>query len=149
MNNSDLFELAGYLANPVRRTRIELEAKQSKITEYDNKYFEVTGFRLPVDSSSVTILDDGADKWGVESRIYFVMAEHDVLPQSVQEITTSCNRPDTSYEIYTTRLNNKAVIEKLFNFGFVVGDVQYEDRIRSMIDNEASIDFERGFNYNS
>jgi hypothetical protein len=149
MNNSDLIELAGYLANPVRRTRIEIEAKQSKITEYDNTYHTMTGFRLPVNSSSVTILDDSADKWGVESRIYFVMAEHDVLPPSVQEIITSCNRPDASYEIYTTRLNNKAVIEKLFNVGFLVGDVQDEDRIRSMVGNEANVDFERGFNHNS
>lgn len=71
MNQNDFFEILGFLVNPIRNSRVELEAKTDVINRYQPIYRALTGFVLPNPSPFVTELPNGANKRGKELRLYF------------------------------------------------------------------------------
>ena len=143
MTDQDFFELAGYFANPIRSTRIEIEAKENILNDYKAIYKDLTGNSLPIGADSVVKLPNNADKWGREMRLYFSLTNEDNTPQSVDKQMTVGGRP--GYDTWNKRLNSRDIIDRLFEYGFRLGDIQDLDSIQSLIPVEFEEDFQRGF----
>ena len=86
------------------------------------------------------ILHEGADKWGVELRIYFDSNEASI-PQIIRNMVRS-SRPG---EPRNSRINDNKLIWKFIEHGFLLNDSQDVARIRSRIPTQFLVDFERGF----
>ncbi|MCC6722940.1 MAG: hypothetical protein IT258_00420 [Saprospiraceae bacterium] len=143
MTEQEFFEIAGYFANPNRNTRIEIEGKRKVILKYSTDYESITGSEIDLDEDYVTLLEDDADKWGREMRIYFSCEDEDALPDSINDLKTVGGRH--GYEQWSHRLNNRDVIDRLFSYGFRLGEFQDEDEIRASIPEDFIEDFENGY----
>ncbi len=143
MTNQDFFELVGYFANPIRNTRIEIEAKESIINAYKETYKNLTGTSLPTRTDSVVTLPNNADKWGREMRLYFSCTNSESTPQSVSNQMTVAGRP--GYEDWNKRLNSGDIIDRLFEYGFRLGHPQHQGNIEAQIPEKFLKDFQRGF----
>lgn len=144
MADQHFFELAGYFANPIRNTRIEIEAKQSVINSYNHDYEALTGTSIPLGTDFVVMLNKNADKWGREMRLYFSCADTRSVPQLVNEYMTIGGRP--GYDNWNKRLNNIDIIDELFRFGFRLGNPQNHEFIEEQIPEEFLSAFQRGYN---
>ena len=145
MNQADFFEVAGYFANPIRNTRIEIEARQKTITNYAPTYLAKTGLPLPTTGSdAVYILPDDANKWSRETRLYFTCADKSALPAIIAGLETGGGRH--GYGKWNQRLNSNDIIDELFDCGFVIGEPQNEASIRSNVPSSSMVDFDRGYN---
>lgn len=137
----------GYLANPIREIVIEIELPITQRQRFEHKYSQLTrNFPLPLNSGArpYYIWPDGTNKWGIETRIYFVSNQN--LPQSLFEVLEPRkiqNRP--GYENWQRRISRKKVVYKLFEHGFVIGRNQDVTRIRSFVPLSYINDFEEGF----
>lgn len=143
MTDQNFFELAGYFANPIRSTRIEIEAKEDVLNGYKIVYKNLTGDSLPIGTDSVVKLPNSADKWGREMRLYFSLTEEENTPLSISKQMTGGGRP--GYDTWNKRLNSRDIIDRLFEYGFKLGDIQDLDSIQSLIPVEFETDFQRGF----
>lgn len=144
MNKADFFEAVGYFANPRRNTRIEVEARQRTINNYAPTYLAQTGLPLPVTNDAVCILPDDANKWGREMRIYFTRTDRSVLPNIIAGLETGGGR--FGYDKWNQRLNNKDIIDELFDYKYVIGEPQDEVAIRLSVPAGSVTDFDRGYN---
>jgi len=143
MTRQQFFEIAGYFANPIRHSRIEIEARENTINNYASYYLAKTGLKLPLHTDSVTILANDANKWGREMRLYFIVTNEEQTPALVKEWMTVGGRP--GYELWTQRLNSKDIIDELFEVGFILGYPQNVERIRALISEEDMVCFNIGF----
>ena len=143
MKNQNVFELAGYFANPTRNTRIEIEAKQSVINTYKDTYKQLTNTSLPIGTDSVVVLPNSADKWGREMRLYFSCSNLTNVPQSINGHITVGGRP--GYDDWNKRLNSGDIIDRLFEFGFRLGHPQDHEFIKDQIPEEFLRDFQDGY----
>ncbi|RDB03838.1 hypothetical protein [Runella aurantiaca] len=144
MTRQEFFEIVGYFANPIRDVRIEIEAREITITNYNQAYMSQTGTPIPIGSDAVTILSNNANKWGREMRVYFICTDHETTPDSLDELMTSNNRP--GYEKWTNRLNSRSIIDDLIGLGFRIGGPQNLENIQGHIDPQDLNDFNSGFN---
>lgn len=143
MTQAELFEVAGYFANPIRNTRIEIEAKQRTLANYSPAYLAQTGQPLLIPSDAVTSLSNEANKWGREMRLYFSHPNTSALPTSIINLVTVGGRP--GYDQWSDRLNSKDIIDELFDYGFLIGHPQNEIVIRARIPSAYLSDFNRGY----
>jgi hypothetical protein len=99
---------------------IEAEMPHSAKRGFDSRYETVTGESVPDDSSTYPyyVWAEGANKWGVELRVYF--NPDDSIPSFLSELMTDNSR--SGYEQYDNRINNNDLIWALFENGFVLGD---------------------------
>lgn len=147
MTEQELFINIGYLANPMRHTIIEIELPLTQRQRFENKYAQLTrNYPLPINSGArpYYIWPPGTNKWGIETRAYFISNEN--LPESLFDVLEPrkiLNRP--GYEIWKRRISRKKIIYKLFEFGFIIGNEQFEERIRSFIPSAYIQDFNHGF----
>ncbi len=139
MNENELFESMGYLANPVRQTRLDAEMLEKDRARFEDQYYQLTGIRLTPNENSCYRLHDNADKWGIELRIYFVTADN--VPESLREMIVS----SISGSKYNARINRNEFFWNLVNFGFLLGDMQDETRIRERVPKKFIADFNRGY----
>lgn len=144
MTRQQFFEIAGYFANPIRNTRIEIEARQNTINAYNPTYQILTGTPLPIGHDSVYILPNNADKWGREMRLYFTNTNAATIPALVNHWMTVGGRP--GYDLWDQRLNSKDIIDELFAFGFTIGHPQNLANIQALIPPEDLADFNNGYN---
>lgn len=144
MTTTQFFEIAGYFANPIHKCRIEIEARETTITNYDSTYRAVTGVSIPVGSEFVTSLPNNADKWGREMRLYFWFLDGAPLPSIVAQLMTAVGRP--GYEQWNGRLNSNDIINDLLEIGFTIGFPQDLTRIRGRVDPAYINAFNTGFN---
>lgn len=144
MTRKEFFEITGYFANPIRNTRIEIEAREITINNYEPHYLAKTGLDFPFGADSVTMLANDADKWGREMRLYFTVTNQAGIPQLVSQVMTVGGRP--GYDIWDQRVNSKDIIDELFDIGFTLGDPQDLGRIRALIPAADLPDFNNGFN---
>lgn len=143
MNRQEFFEIAGYFANPIRNSRIELEAREITINNYATLYLAKTGLPLPIGSDSITSLPNDADKWGREMRLYFTLTNQLGIPQMVDQLKTVGGR--YGYDLWDQRLNSKDIIDELLEIGFTLGGPQDENRIRGFIEITDLNNFNYGF----
>lgn len=144
MTTQEFFEIAGYFANPIRNTRIEIEAREMIVNKYAPQYLAQTGINLPFGADCVTSLDNNANKWGREMRLYFTVTNPADIPQLVSQIMTVGGRP--GYDTWDQRVNNREIIDDLFDIGFTLGDPQNLGRIQALIPATVLADFNNGFN---
>ncbi|WP_162549872.1 hypothetical protein [Hymenobacter nivis] len=142
MNN--LYEVAGYIANPSRNLLIEAEVSEDKFDAFNDEYEKMTGVRLLTNSPFVHLIPGGiTGKWGVELRIYYV--DNGNPPAELSAIAQANTRP--SKQQYSHRCDRgKELIKPLFKMGFVLGDIQNLTRIRARIAASRLADFSNGFN---
>lgn len=144
MTRQEFFETAGYFANPIRNTRIEIEAREITINAYDATYTTLTGAGIQRESDSVYVLPNDADKWGREMRLYFTVTDETAVPGIVDNLMTIGGRP--GYDLWDQRLNNKDIIDDLFQIGFKIGYPQVLTRIQALIPAPDQNYFDLGFN---
>lgn len=144
MNRQEFFEIAGYFANPIRNSRIELEAREVTINNYAILYQAQTGQPLPLGTDSITSLPNDANKWGREMRLYFTLTNQLGIPQLVDQLKTIGGRH--GYGLWDQRLNSRYIIDELLEIGFTLGGPQDETRIRGFIQFNDLNNFNNGFN---
>jgi hypothetical protein len=130
-------------ANPIRNCRIEIEARTNTINNYSTTYQALTGAPLPIGTDAVYSLPNDGNKWGREMRVYFSCTNDYDTPDELQNLMTVGGRP--GYDVWNRRLNNIAIIDELFSYGFVIGSPQDETRIRATIDTIDNASFDRGY----
>lgn len=144
MTRQEFFEIAGYFANPIRNTRIEIEARENTINAYDATYTRLTGAGIQRNSDSVYVLPNDADKWGREMRLYFTVTNDTAVPAIIDHLMTIGGRP--GYDLWDQRLNSKDIIDDLFQIGFTLGHPQDITRIQALIPAPDQNHFDLGFN---
>lgn len=144
MTRQEFFEIAGYFANPIRNTRIEIEARENTINAYDATYTRLTGAGIQRNSDSVYVLPNDADKWGREMRLYFTVTDDTAVPAIIDNLMTIGGRP--GYDLWDQRLNSKDIIDDLFQIGFTLGHPQDLTRIQALIPVPDQNHFDLGFN---
>lgn len=144
MTRKEFFETAGYFANPIRNTRIEIEARQNTINAYDPTYNALTGTPIPIGTDFVYVLPNNADKWGREMRLYFTITNTATVPNLISQLMTVGGRP--GYDLWDQRLNSKDIIDELFGIGFTLGHPQNLAQIQALIPAADLNDFNDGFN---
>ncbi|HVZ55791.1 MAG TPA: hypothetical protein VG870_03955 [Chitinophagaceae bacterium] len=144
MTRQQFFEIAGYFANPIRNTRIEIEARQNTINAYNSTYQALTGTPIPIGNDSVYVLPNNADKWGREMRLYFTVTNAATIPTLVNQWMTVGGRP--GYDLWDQRLNSKDIIDELFEIGFTLGHPQNLANIQALIPPGDLADFNNGYN---
>lgn len=109
-------ELATFFEDTGQPVRIEIEGKPGAIEQFIQRYNDRYNQSLTENSEGVVVLEEGANKWGIEYRLYF--NDDNGLPIGV---TVTRNR--SSYQgQYSLRINDNNVIEELFEYGFKVGE---------------------------
>ena len=140
MNRSEFFEILGYLSSPHRRCKLDAEMHSRTQRKFESKYSRLTGITPTVDDHNYYILHQGADKWGVELRVYFD-SDQSSVPQIIRNMIRS-SRPG---EPRNSRINDNKLIWRLIEYGFLLNDIQNINRIRSYVPIQYITDFERGF----
>ena len=104
-------ELDSFIKSLGRDVFIEAEAKPSRLRnfylEYNSKY---TPF-INNDTDGVIVLDENANKWGLELRLYM----HE-KPSFMQVTRNTVYRGE-----YLYRINDVNVIRELFDLGYRIG----------------------------
>ncbi|MBL7965647.1 MAG: hypothetical protein JNK09_01520 [Prolixibacteraceae bacterium] len=144
MKKKELFEIAGYFANPIRNARIEIEARVKTINAYIPTYNRITGAPFPINTDSVYELPNNADKWGREMRLYFNCTNAASVPVLVGQLMTVGGRP--GYDNWNQRLNSRDIIDELFTVGFRLGNPQNLAEIQTFIPPAYLNYFNIGFN---
>jgi len=140
MNQNEFFEALGYLSSPQRNCKLDAEMHLGSQTRFESEYSHLTGIIPVADYHNYYILHEGADKWGVELRIYFDSNEASI-PQIIRNMVRS-SRPG---EPRNSRINDNKLIWKFIEHGFLLNDLQDIARIRSKIPAQFLANFERGF----
>ena len=144
---------AGFFANPARNTEIEVELKASSIPAFIERYRALAGqnARLPAPSGPpFTVLDDSADKWGVELRLYF-LAPREVwmeLPDPTVKVTRDTRWSAAKKGPYH-RISTKGFVNHMFKLGFQLGRFSHKrdySRIRDRVPAKYRADFDKGYN---
>ena len=93
---------------------IEAEAKQSRIETFISKYNSEYSRSISMSDDGIIVLEDDANKWGLELRCYF--SDRTEFPEGVQVSLNRAYRPE-----YSFRFNDVSVIWKLFSLGYKIG----------------------------
>ncbi|MCK9425109.1 MAG: hypothetical protein M0Q21_03600 [Ignavibacteriaceae bacterium] len=114
-------QVVAYLRDPNRNVLIEVELPNTAKQRFETTYTALTNnYPLPANStqSPYYVWGDGANKWGIESRLYFISDAN--LPAFLANICVNNTRHD--YRQYDMRINNNEFIYDLFSRGFILGD---------------------------
>lgn len=128
MTQTEFDEVVVYLSDPNRQTLIEAELPFGSQERFENSYADLTeNYPLPVNTAQAPyyVWDEGANKWGVELRLYFLSDQN--LPPALASLCVNNNRH--GYEQYDRRINNNDFIYELFSRGYILG-TQIPGRIR-------------------
>lgn len=128
MTQVEFDEAVIYLRDPNRQTLIEVELPLSSQIRFENLYSNLTGnYPLPANTSEAPyyIWGVGANKWGVELRLYFISDEN--LPIALASLCVNNTRH--GYEQFDKRINNNDFIYDLFSRGYIL-NTQIPSRIQ-------------------
>lgn len=121
-------KLARYLISGNRNIRLEAEAKEERLRSFFEEYGNITNERLTFNTDGIVLLQDDADKWGLELRIY--ISDTTNFPQEYSRYLTTNTRFEEYYQAYDARLNNNNLIIQLIRIGFRIGNAQDVPLIR-------------------
>jgi hypothetical protein len=148
MKDQELYINVGYLANPIRKTNIEVEMPQGSQAQFIKNYaLWTSNYPLPLNSNTAPyyVWPPKRDKWGVEMRAYFI--SNDNTPQALLNILEPSKiqkRP--GYDIWSRRISTSENIIPLLKIGFVLGISQDKNRIEELIPAKFMEDFNYGYN---
>lgn len=141
MTPNEFFEVLGYLTHPKRECKLDAEMHSGAQNGFERRYLLLSGITPRVNNHNYYILHQGADKWGVELRVYFYNTSGTV-PQAIQTMIRS-SRPG---DLRDTRINNNDLIWDFIEYGFLLDDTQNEPRVRQRVPAQYLSDFNRGYN---
>jgi hypothetical protein len=142
MNEATFFKCLGYLASPSRQTKLDVELRPEQRSKFESRYENITGIIPIPDNINYYLLQQNADKWGVELRIYFVRNEN--IPDELDTMVVS-PRPDQGYNARINN-NNNNFIWQLIEYGFRLGNSQDINLIKQKVPLYYRTDFVDGFN---
>lgn len=106
-------ELDKFIKENADQVFIELEAKKSKVISFCNEYNNKYGENIDCYSDGIISLDESADKWAKEFRLYLN------YKPSIDGIKVTRN---TVYRgEYPYRINNNQLIMEMFELGYRIG----------------------------
>ena len=94
---------------------IEAEGKMSSINNFIDRYNSAFGTTLRSNDDGIILLQDDANKWGLELRLYV----RSCPPINVKRLGFSHN--DAYRNDFTYRLNNNDIVNFLFDIGYRIG----------------------------
>ncbi len=148
MTDQEFYMSIGYLAAPIRETNIEVEMPQERQRSFIKEYASWTNnYPLPskTDTAPYYVWEIGANKYGLESRVYFVSNSN--MPNCLEIILEPRgiqNRP--GYDNWERRISQNNYLTSLFKVGFILGPRQDHSRIRAYVPDEFIKEFNAGFN---
>ncbi len=113
-------KLAAYLSSPARNVRMEAEGTRDTLQKFFEDYRHLTSEQLDFDTDGVVPLQDSADKWGLELRLY--ISDVTGFPDEYAQYLTSNTRFEERYRPYAARLNSNSLIMQLIERGLRIGD---------------------------
>ncbi|MCI9565987.1 MAG: hypothetical protein HFG30_08310 [Eubacterium sp.] len=93
---------------------IEAEGRPSNILKFVNDYNNRYQENLRMEDNGLIVLQDNANKWGLELRLYF--NDKSGMPDEVQVTRNSAYRSE-----YGFRINDVKIIKELFERGYRIG----------------------------
>ncbi len=147
MTQQEFYINVGYLANPIRQINIEVEMPLRRQARFIIEYANLTNnFPLPnlTNTAPYYVWGVNANKYGLESRAYFFSNTN--IPQTLVntlEPRGFQNRP--GYNNWNRRISRNRNILPLLEAGFVLGNVQDVNRIRTIIPQNFINYFNNGF----
>lgn len=93
---------------------IEAEAKQKRMDSFLDDYNSRYTPHVSADSDGIIILQEDANKWGLELRLY-------VSSCPPEDILENFTKNDKYRENYKYRLNSNEILTQLFELGFRIG----------------------------
>lgn len=106
-------ELLDFLRN--KECFIEAEAKPSRMRGFVDNYNSTYNENLSFNDDGMIILQEDANKWGLELRLYVYTRP----PQNVYQLGFTHN--DAYRDNFSYRLNDNDVVEFLFEQGYRIG----------------------------
>ena len=94
---------------------IEAEAKPSRMRKFVDKYNSIYKENLSFNNDGMIILQEDANKWGLELRLYVYTRP----PQNVYQLGFTHN--EAYRDNFSYRLNDNDVVEFLFDRGCRIG----------------------------
>lgn len=93
------------------RVFIEAEARPSRLKKFYSYYNSRYSPSVDDYTDGIIVLDEDANKWGLELRLYLHYS-----PTCMHATHNNAYRADYSY-----RINDKDIVEKLFELGYRIG----------------------------
>ena len=115
MINQGIQNLYSYLTAANRITRIEAEGKKNSLSKFFVDYQNITGINLTFNTDGIVLLDDDANKWSLELRIY--ISDVTNFPTQYKNLLTTNTRFEEKYKAFAARLNNNDLIMDLIRTG--------------------------------
>lgn len=106
-------ELIGFLRT--QEVFIEAEARPDRMRNFIDEYNISYGESLSINDEGIILLQQDADKWGLELRLYI----NSCPPQPIMEFGFIRNRAYRNE--YAYRLNDNKIINHLFECGYRIG----------------------------
>lgn len=127
MTQEQFNQVVAYLSDANRDVLIEVELPNRSRQRFESTFSTLThNHPLPTITTQAPyyIWPDGANKWGIELRLYFISDEN--LPDFLNAICVNNNRH--GYEQFDKRINSNEFIYDILARGFVLG-TQIPERI--------------------
>lgn len=135
-NDSDLYEIATYLAQPETQTDIHVELPASARTRFEDEYRVATfGYSLPESTTEAPyyVWEEDTNKQGIEGRIYFTLVEP--APSIILKVYTDYGKWHKKRNQH--RINHTNLFFQLCECGFVLGKNQDNgNRIANFLENK-------------
>lgn len=147
MTQQEFYINVGYLANPARRTNIEVEMPTPRQARFIIQYATLTNnFPLPLNSTTAPyyVWPIGADKRGLQTRAYFA-SNANIPPTLIATLEPRGFQNRPGYDVWDRRIGRNKNILPLLEAGFVLGSVQDINRIRGLVPAIHMNDFNIGF----
>ena len=132
MSDSDLYEVATYLARPEVEVEIHAEVPAKHQQDFEGEYATATkGYPLPKAGTRhpYYVWPEPTNKYGRELRIYFARVPPE--PPPIRTLYTDYGKWHGMKGAY--RINHSKLVMQLFECGFVLGRDQDADRIKQFM----------------
>lgn len=107
-------ELDEFFRESRQEVFIEAEGKPKVIINFINDYNARFGHSIDEEEDGIIVLQEDADKWGLELRMYF--NDKSGVPDSIHVTNTRGYRGN-----YSCRINDSDLIDKMFSLGYCIG----------------------------
>ncbi|MHB1492794.1 MAG: hypothetical protein ACYCSG_00120 [Thermoplasmataceae archaeon] len=139
-HDPEFYRVLGYLASPVRKTKLDIETHPNKAHDVESRYKSYSGNALVKDDRNYFVWSPEKNKWGSELRIYFVKNSN--IPTSLSNMVVNARFPGGKYN---ARVNSNDFVWLLIKYGFLTGDGQNDSRIRAKIPSSHQQEFDNGY----